>query len=422
MTSEIPTTNSEMSTTLPTPTRSWKQRLAALCIILLILAAGAGVAVMLMKSKPTAKKKSPPKMQVLVDTETVAPISTRVTVEALGRMVPSRQITLQARVAGTVKSLHPQFIPGGILREGEIVARLDDTDYRLELQRKQNVLQQALADLRIEEGNQAVALQEWDLITRRSGELDISSADLALRKPQLEKVQANVASARTDVERVKIDLERTVIKAPFNAVVKEKHVDLGSQISSQSQLASLVGIDTFWADVTVPEDKIGWFSLPEKDKAGSSVLVFANDDEPRIGRIVKLLPEVEQQGLMARMLVEVEDPMDANGKKSPLLLGTFVKVEIEGKMLENVFEVPRSALKDNTAVLLVSSEQTIHIQPVSVIWKTSDHVYVDAGLQAGDRIIVSQVAAPVEGMPLILNGIATETGQEQEAAQGKKHE
>ncbi|MDD5758908.1 MAG: efflux RND transporter periplasmic adaptor subunit [Desulfobulbaceae bacterium] len=421
MTTENPN-KSDVPIDLPTPKRSWKQRLAALTVILLILAVGAGIAITLIKTKPTAKKKSPPKMQALVDTITVSPISTSVTIEAAGRMVPSRQITLQARVAGTVKSLHPQFIPGGILHQGEVIATLDDTDYRLELVRKQNILQQALADLRLEEGNQAIASQEWELIKRRTNDLDTSSVDLALRKPHLEKVQAAVASAKTDVERVQVDLERTVIKAPFNAAVMTKSVDLGSQVGSQSQLATLVGIDTFWAEVTVPKDKLAWFDLPGVKHPGSPVRVYADDYAPRPGKIIKLLPDVEQLGLMAKLLIEVNDPMKAGANQSPLLLGSFVNAKIEGKKLKDVFALPRAALKDDKSVLLVTAENTLRIQPVSVLWKNNEQVYIDSGLQSGDQIIVSQVAAPLEGMPLIINGPDNKTDNGQKASQGKGHE
>jgi RND family efflux transporter MFP subunit len=422
MNTEIPVNNNEVAADLPLPKRSWKQRLAAICIILFILAAGVGVAVVLIKTKPVAQRKSPPKMKVLVDTATVAPTSTRVTVEALGRMVPARQITLQARAAGTVKYLHPQFLPGGILRKGEVIVRLDDTDYRLELQRRQNTLQQALADLRLEEGNQAVARQEWEMIKRQSEELDTTSDDLVLRKPQMEKAQADIASARTDVERGEVDLDRTVIKAPFNAVVIEKNIDLGSQVGSQTAIASLVGIDSFWAEVSVPVDKLDWLRLPEKELPGSPALVYSNNHKPHTGRIIRLLPDVEKEGLMARLLIEVDDPMSLGDGGAPLLLSSFVRAEIEGKVLDNVFQVPRASLKDEKAVLLVTEERTLHIQPVSVLWKNNQDVFVDGGLQTGDRIVVSQVAAPVEGMPLILNGIDEDAGQPSIAEQEKEHE
>lgn len=414
---------SDVPIDLPTPKRSWKQRLAALTVILIILSIGVGIAVALIKTKPTAKKKSPPKMHALVDTIIVSPTSTRVTIEASGRMVPSRQIVLQARVAGTVKSLHPQFVPGGILHQGEVIATLDDTDYRLELTRKQNILQQALADLRLEEGNQTIASQEWELIKRRTNDLDTSSADLALRKPQLEKVQAAVASAKTDIERVKVDLERTVIKAPFNAVVMTKNVDLGSQVSSQSQLATLVGIDSFWAEVTLPADKLAWFDLPGARHLSSPVQIVADDFAPRPGKIIKLLPDVEQLGLMAKLLIEVNDPMKTSANQSPLLLGSFVNAKIEGKKLENIFALPRAALKADKSVLLVTAEKTLHIQPVSVLWKNNEQVYIDTGLQSGDQIVVSQVATPLEGMPLIINGSGNNTGSgQQNSSQGKGHE
>jgi len=422
MNAEIPVNNNEMPADLVLPKRTWKQRLAAIGIILFILVAGVGVAVVLIKTKPVAQRKSPPKMKILVDTTTVAPTSARVTVEALGRIVPAQQITLQARAAGTVKYLHPQFLPGGILRKGEVILRLDDTDYQLELKRRQNTLQQALADLRIEEGNQAVARQEWEMIKRQSEELDTSSDDLVLRKPQMEKAQADIASAKTDVERAEEDLDRTVIKAPFNAVVIEKNIDLGSQVGSQTAIATLVGIDSFWAEVSVPVEKIDWLRLPEKELPGSPALLYANNHGPHTGRIIRLLPDVEKEGLMARLLIEVDDPMSLGDGGTPLLLGSFVRAAIEGKRLDNVFQVPRASLKEENAVLLVTEENTLHVQPVSVLWKNSHDVFVGKGLQTGDRIIVSQVAAPVEGMPLILNGINNDADNQSIAEQGKEHE
>lgn len=385
-----------------TPVRSQRQRLMALWIILGVLAVGVLVVVLLMLTKPTAGKKPPPKLQTLVSTMAVDPITTQARVEVLGRVMPAREIKLQARVSGRVVHLHPDFIPGGIVKKGEVLVRLDDTDYKLNLQQKQNNLAQAKADLRIEEGNQFVARQEWALINDQSDDLDISSEDLALRKPQLEKVQADVNVAATDLEKAKVDLERTVIRAPFNAVVRDKEIDLGSQVSSQSTIATLTGTNVFWAEISVPVDKLEWIVLPQGSTKGSAVTVYGNDHFFRQGELVNLKPEIDTDGLMARLLVAVKDPLGLRNNKSPLLLGSFVRVAIDGKSLNNVFEIPRAALKDTDTVLTVSSNSTLHMKPVSVIWRTADAVYIDKGLQAGDRIIVSNVAAPIEGMELLL--------------------
>ena len=407
---------------MPLPKRTWGQRLAATVIILVILAAGVGASRFLLKTRPKAQRKPPAKMQILVDTKIVGPTSTNVTVQAYGRVVPARKINIQARVAGTVEALHSDFVPGGILKAGEVLARLDDTDYRLDLARKQNILSQAEADLRLEEGNQTVARQEWELLNSKSGQIDDSSIDLALRKPQLEKVKAAVDSAATDVERVKVDLARTVIKIPFNAIVQQKDIDIGSQVSTQSTIATLAGTDAFWIELSVPVDSLQWLRLPENGKAGSMVSVHAEQDSLYAGRIIKLLPAVDQDGLMARLLIEVDDPMGLKSGNRPLLLGSFVRAEITGRQLTDVFQLPRAALKDGDKVYTVNADTTLHIQPVDVLYKNNDSVFVADGLASGDRIIVTNVAAAMEGMPLLLNGTDQQDGKVGEYAEGKDHD
>jgi len=403
------------------PIRTWHQRLTAAIIILLILACGIVIAWYLIKTKPQARRKPPAKMQILVETRTIGPTTANVTVRSYGRVAAAQEINVQARVTGTVRALHPQFVPGGIIKEGDVLAQLDDTDYRLELTRAENAFNQARADLRIEEGNQAVARQEWELIKQKSRGLDDSSIDLALRKPQLEKVKAAVDSAKTEVERVKIDLERTIIKVPFNAIVKQKNVDIGSQVTTQTTLATLVGTDAFWVEVSVPVDSLQWLELPENTKAGSPVKIIGEQQSTYEGKIIKLLPGVEQDGLMARLLVEVSDPLGLHSGQSHLLLGDFVEVAITGKQLNDVYQVPRSAVKDGNRVYTVAADTTLHIQQVNVLYRDSDSVFISDGLKPGDRIIITNVASAMEGLPLLLNEAEKSTKKGQEMTEKKNH-
>ncbi len=397
------------------PVRSWKQRLLAVCIIVLILCIGAAVVAYMMKTKPQAKRKPPVKMKILATAMTARPTSLNVEIEALGKVVAAQEIKLQARVAGHVVHLHPDFAPGGIIKKDEVILRLDDTDYRLNLQQKQNTLAQARADLRIEEGNQRVASQEWELINGFTDDIDASSKDLALRKPQLDKARAAITVAETEVERAETDLGRTVIRSPFNAIVSEKNVDMGSQVSSASVIASLTGIDSFWMEISVPVDKLDWITLPGAKAKSSTVAVYAADKTPHTGEIVSLLPRIDEDGLMARLLLTVPDPLGLGSGRSPLLLGSFVRATITGKRIEDVFKVPRSALKDGNKLLLVTPENTLHVQEVEVRWRNADAVWIGAGLSDGDKVIVSNIGAPVEGMTIDL----TDSRQDKSQASGE---
>lgn len=396
---------------MPLPKKSWRLRLVALVLIVTLLVFGGGMAMYLFKTQPTAERKKPERMQTLVKTMTAARETTHVTIVAQGTVVPATEINLQSRVSGEITYLHPGFTPGGIIKGNEILARIDDTDYRLVLRRRENALAQARADLRIEEGNQQIALQEWDIVREQFADMDTSSKDLVLRAPQLEKARANITAATTDVEAATIDLERTVIRAPFNAIVRKKNIDLGSQSSPQSVIALLAGIDTFWAEVSIPTDKLAWIDLPDERGTGSPVALFANKTTYR-GKIAKLMPDIDPDGLMARLRIAVADPMGLASGKPPLLLGGIVRVEITGKSLANVFRVPRSAVVNGEQILIAGPDDTLQIRQITIAWKDAEHVYIDDGLETGERIITSTVPAPIAGMPLDTGEMMNSPGTE----------
>jgi len=391
--------NSIISKDTVTPVRSWKQRLLALGMILILLLAGVAVSQYLLRTSPKAERKPPAKMKTLVNTMNIAPISRNVTIKALGRVIAAREINIQARVSGQVVYLHPDFVPGGIIRKGETLVRIDETDYKLILKQKQNGLALKKADLRIEQGSQTVASKEWELINQLSDDIDQSSEDLALRKPQLAKAYADLQVAETEVEKAEIDLERTVIKAPFNGIIRLKNIDLGSEISSQSSIGILTGTDIFWADISLPVEKLKWLDLPGKNSQGSPVRVWSGPVAHE-GKIISLQSELDKDGLMARILIEINDPMGLKKEKTPLLLADFVRADIKGKKLENVIQIPRSSLRENNQVFIATADNSLHIQPVSVLWKNSDFVFIDKGLADGEQIITSTVSTPIEGMAL----------------------
>ena len=104
--------------------------------------------------------------------------------------------------------------------------------------------------------------------------------------------------------------------------------------------------------------------------------------------------------MMARLLIEINNPMTAEDGRPPLLLQSFIRAEITGKRIENVFKVPAGALKEKQNLLTVTSDSRLHIQPVAVVWQGPDFAFIGQGLGPGQRIVVSKIAAPIEGMRL----------------------
>ncbi len=387
----------------PPPVRWWKRMLRIL-LALLIVGAGIAGAAYLKQTAPTTKKRPPAEWVPVVKTEPLESTTYRVAVSAMGTVVPARQVVLRSRVSGQVESIHPEFTEGGFLKKGDLVLQLDDADYRLALARAKANLVDARYALKLELGRQEVAKKEWSLLN--SGKKsDPADSELALRVPHLDKATADVAAAEAGVKEAALDLERTRITAPFNAMVRSRSVDVGSQVSPQDALAELVGTDAYRIQASIPVGRLDWIRIPEKsDGSGSPATVYDKDGHTMEGRVVRLMGDLESEGRMARVLVEVADPLRRQAGKEgpPLLIGEYVKVRIEGRVLKDVFVIPRTALRDGEAIWLAGDDDTLQIRRVQTLWRDADTVVVKDGLKDGDALVVTDLPAPVAGMKIRL--------------------
>ena len=354
------------------------------------------------ESQKVKMKRKPPRQQMsVVDTVSVMPGTHETLVQAMGTVVPDRAVVLKARVAGEVVWTAPGFVEGGLVKKGETLVRLDDTDYRLEMEKAQNALDKALADFDIEKGQQQIAIEELKIITKLSPE-GIGSTDLALRKPQLAQAKAAVAGAKTDLEKTRLDLSRTRIVSPFNALVLEKNVETGSLAAVQGTLATLVNVDIYRVEARVPLDRLSVLNFDGKQ--GSEALVFSeNETRSRAGRVVRATGSITGEGRMAGVIIEVADPLwlDKGHPDPGLLLDDHVTVRITGKAFENVYPLARSLIREGGTVWIYDAGK-LKIKTVDIVWKETDRVFVRSGLNPGDQVISSELPAPVEGMPIQL--------------------
>ena len=251
---------------------------------------------------------------------------------------------------------------------------------------------------------QTVARHEWDLLDSREN-LPQEQVDLILRKPHLKAAAAALEGARASVRQAELNLERTKIKAPFDAVVLERSVDVGAQVSVQTALGILAGTDEYWIEATLPTRDLKWLVLPsEPGTTGSVAVIRPSSDRSgtsdRTGAVLKLDAQLEANGRLAQILVSVPDPLSVENGALPLLLGAHVDVELEGPMLEDVFIIPRSALQNGRYVWLMNASDRLEIREVNPVWNSADVVAVRDGLQEGERLVVSDLAIPAPEMLL----------------------
>lgn len=378
-----------------------QSRWVTILLCLAIICVGAAGYMMMIKSTPKARKRPPVQMIPLVTVQKIYPKTQRVTIKAMGTVVPAKELTLKSRVSGEIVRVHPEFTEGGLLRKGEQILQIDETDYRLIKAQKQSAVVDANFAFKLELGRQDVAQREWKLLNGNNSAPEADS-ELALRKPHLEKAQSDLTAARSDLEAAQIQLARTKIVAPFNAVIRSVHVEKGSMAAVQENLATLVGTDDYWVQVSIPVDRLKWIDIPNDYKyIGAEAQITYHGDAVRRGRVIKLLSDLEEQGRMARLVVSIRDPLgiEASSEKKPaMLIGEYVRAEIQGRQIEDAYPIPRSALRDNTHIWLADADGKLEIRKVQTIWRDSDMVLIKNGLTPGAQLIISDLATPISGM------------------------
>ncbi|AQQ09940.1 Multidrug transporter MdtA [Sedimentisphaera cyanobacteriorum] len=384
-----------------------------LILPLLIIAGGLLIAKYQLDNKPEARKRKPEKQARLVTAESFSKADYPAEVRAMGTAQPARTASIRPEVSGKVEWTAERLIPGSFVQAGSELVHIEKTDYLSELEKARSALSSAEADLEIQKGNVRAAKSDYELMGEQLSEQDRA---LVLKKPQLQKAEASVKSAQAALARAEKNYERCIIQAPFDARINEKNVELGELANTSARVFELVGTEAAWIEVLVPEKQLKWILFPKNTRETGSKVEIYNDsvwpsDASREGRVLRLIGSLEENGRMARVLVEAEDPFcldRQNNGGEEILFGAYLRCRIHGKMIENVFRLKRKYIHDNNTVWVVNEDNKLEIRKAEIVFKEHSFVYVKSGITESDRVVTSDIAAPVEGMPLRISEAAAE--------------
>lgn len=380
-----------------------------LIIALMIIAVAGSISAYWLLNQPRAPRVDRKVVVPQVMTLSVNVIDHPTTIYAMGNVIPSQSVNLTSRISGMVIELGDNFIEGGLLKKGEKIVQLDPTDFRLVIQQKRSDLAQAEFNLKLEQGQQAIAKREFAML---GGNLTEQEKELVLRKPHLKAAANKVLAAKAVLQQAQLDLKRTLTVSPFDAIILQRNANVGSWISTFSTgtpLAKLVGIDSFWVDTSLAMDKLKWLSIPGIDNEPASKVKISYDSAwgkgvYRTGTVKRLKAEVEASGRMAKLIIEVKDPLSQladNKNAPPMVLGTFVRVAIAGRTLHDVFALPESALHDGRFVWLADQNQNLIVKEVQPIWAEQDKIFIKKQqLPDNVELIISNLSTPVNGMKI----------------------
>ncbi|WP_448569573.1 efflux RND transporter periplasmic adaptor subunit [Thalassotalea ganghwensis] len=373
-----------------------------LCLIILMITAGFILLIFSTEPEPT-KETATKRSAMLVEVIPVTIGDFVPKINAMGVVVPAQSIALTSQVSGKIKQISEQFVPGQFIQQGETLAQIEKSDYQLQLQQRENQVIKANAALQIELGEQEVAKK---IYTDLEQDLPASSRALMLREPQLKQARANVQEAELQLAQAKLELERTALSAPFDAYIQRKLVSLGSHVSKGDAIAQLVGVDQYWIEAAIPTEKLSAISIAQESNIEVNVtdrLAWRNG-QSRMGKLISLLPLVDDTSRMAKVLISVDDPLDIEQTKKPkLTLGAYVSVDIPTIALNQVAKIERQWLRKNETIWLMEDGK-LAIRPLNIVFRDQEFVYVKDSLKVSDNIVTTDLSRVKEGLSLRVAG------------------
>lgn len=373
-------------------------RLMQLGIGILVLILGVGVTAGMVASRSAEEQTVPEEQSTLVEVIAVSLGEATARVESTGVVAAAQEVSMVPQVSGALTMVSDQLLPGGRFAKGALLARIDSRDYQLAADQERERLQQAEVSLALEQGRQETARREWVLLGNEG-----EPPDLAARKPQLRSAELALETARSGLKRAELALSRTAIRAPFNAMVLNESADIG-QVVGAAPIATLVGTDRFWVNVSVPVEQLSALDIPgvrgERGSTAAIIQQLGAEQLTRSGEVLRLAGQLDPQSRTATLIVAVDDPLNLQAGTNPglpMLPGAFVDVVIEGRAMPQTVTVPRVALQDGDHVW-VSQDGRLVRRDVTVGWRNGDSIVLTGGLEAGEQVITTSLSFPIEGM------------------------
>ncbi|MAT93853.1 MAG: hypothetical protein CME59_14775 [Halioglobus sp.] len=377
-------------------------RTKQLVLSVALLAGAVAIATLLYLNRPPTEIAEPEYKPISIDVAEVVRETLRIPVQAQGTVSPLRESSLLSEVTGRVIEVSPNFNVGGFVSADEILLRIDPRDYETNLLRAQAAVESAESNLVQEKGRAEVALREWQKLPAGSQRSD-EARDLYLRKPQLEQAEAQLLAAQADLDTARDNLERTVIRAPYDALIRAKHSDLGQFVAPGSPIADVFSVAVAEVRLPIPQGRLDYLELPGLGDAGQGAPIdlytdVAGEVKHWTAHLQRTEGVFDERSRVLYAVARIEDPYALQHPgREPLRIGSFVNANIQGREIEDVVTLPRHVLRAGNQVWVVDEGMQLRNRQVSMLRTGGDLLYVVSGLDNGDLVSLTTLDSSFDG-------------------------
>ena len=347
--------------------------------------------------KPNKGIEIPKPTAVFYDNPQKKDVTLRVTTNGEVRSVT--EINVIPQVSGRIIQVADEFIDGGNIKKGQPLIWIDDRDYRLATISAESRVAQAKKLLEREIAESELAKKDWEEL----GEGEASP--LTLRIPQLEEARALLNAAEADLEKAKLNLERTVINLPFDGLIKKKNAGIGQYVNAGSILGSAFSTEKVLIPLPLTDTELSYLGLPlgyeSKGYFDGPKVIFRSYISRKniewLGRITRTSGSIDSQTRLVYAYAEVLNPYDED---PPLAIGTYVDAEIEGNFISNGFILPIAAIKNDNEIYVIDQNSKLKIKKIEIVGTEEDKVIVKGDISELDMVVISTINTGYEGMEL----------------------
>lgn len=334
----------------------------------------------------------------------VRPADLRIDVAAQGTVEAFRNVAVAPQVGGRVVAVGDGMRAGAFVGEGDVLIELEREDFELAIVQREADVARATLRLHQERAEAEAALRAW-----RDLEGERPADPLVRREPQIRDAERSLAAAEAQLRRAKLDLDRTVVRAPFAARVRSAAAEVGQVVAAGQRVAELFDLAAVEVRLPIATADAAFLDLPmfggTDDASGPSVELaadFAGRRHVWTGRVVRTEGEIDRRTRQLTVVARVDDPFakSPDGTRPPLAVGMFVTATIGGRTFRDLAAVPRTAVSPSGEVWVIDGENRLRRRQVGLLRMERDRALLDRGLSAGERVLVSTLDAPTDGMPV----------------------
>ncbi|MCP4840542.1 MAG: efflux RND transporter periplasmic adaptor subunit, partial [Halieaceae bacterium] len=319
-------------------------------------------------------------------------------INSQGTVQPRSQSELIPEVSGRVTWISPSLVNGGSFKDGDVLLRIDDADYLTLLERSEASLQRAEVEYTLanDELERLVSLHGRQLASQQQ-------LDTARRAARVNK--ANLRDATAALEQAHRDLSRTELKSPFDGLVRNEQVDLGQFVTRGQSIGTMYATDYVEVRLPISADQLGFLGLPIStrglipEELRPPVTISADFGDTRLvweGQLVRLEAEFDERSRMVYGVARLQLDED---EESPIVpVGLFVQAAIQGRNVEGIIRLPRSAMRDDNQIMVVDADNRLRFRQISLLRLEHDDILVREGLKNGELVCVSPLQTVVDGM------------------------